>query len=192
MKPRGFTIIQMGLAVAALGLLTALALAAKGYLEDVDERAFQRGVAQTTALWEKRANQELADAQAEIERLRTLKDAAARAHQAELHQAAQDYEKRRAENERSKDRFVADVRAGRVVLRDPGRTAPPACPQAGGGAGSAPAAPVAGGDDAKGGGLSGEAAEFLLGEAARANAVVDQLTLAQRELRSTWEACKAR
>ena len=177
-RQAGFGYIELGMAVAALVALAALAWAVKSYIDGVDERGYQRGVEETTATYAKRDNEALRAAidakEKALARVRQLEDANA----AEVTAAATEYQRRLADVRATHDRFVAGVRAGTIRLRDPGnpggaaRCAGGAAPQAGPGAG--------GRDGAAGGELSGAAAEFLLGETARADAVVRQLQACQR------------
>lgn len=100
---------------------------------------------------------------------------------------AQDYEKELGDAKRSKDRALADARAGRLRLRDPGSAS---CPSGGG---VLPAAATASGerDGVARGELSGAAdpvlstaaTDFLVGLAGEADETVKQLSACQALVR---------
>lgn len=172
------TYVKLGLAVG-LVVLTGLAL---WFTYDAGHDA---GTSKEKAAWQKREIVQQQTYAAELKRLRDLKDGQLAALQAENDKAIENYEKKRREhaNERAKnERFAADLRAGRLVLRDPGR---PAAGEACGGQGPAGAPAIADGDGpaAQPRGLSSELASFLWAEAARADEVIEdlesRLTLAQ-------------
>jgi hypothetical protein len=189
---RGFA-VPPWLIIGLIVLVAAWAAFAyvKGTVEDYGKARFAAGEQEERAKWLDREQKQLREHAAEVDRLRKDKDAAAAKHLADLAAAHSDHEKRRAANEADKKRFMDDVRAGRVVLRDPGAK-PAACPAPRGGEGSTVDAALVGGDGAESGRLSLQLTEFLFSEAARADAIVDQLKLAQDELRAMYEACKNR
>jgi len=82
------------------------------------------------------------------------------------------------------NRTIAELRAGLVRLRDPGRqhqSNPGVVPERG---------PGDSGCNGKAGSeLSGETSEFLVSEATRANKIVLQLTACQKELTTTIKTC---
>jgi hypothetical protein len=127
-----------------------------------------------------RDNKALAEAAAKIKQLEEERAAREKQHAAEVAKIDAEGQRRVKDAQATKDRFIADVRAGRIVLRDPG--AHNACPDGGGGGAGAPAPGAGVGDGAGAGQLSGAAVEFLLGEAARADQVVERLTACQRIL----------
>lgn len=176
--------------LVVLGLIAAIVYGVKSYVDGERQIAYQAGEKTERALWQKRESEELAAANTEILRLKSALDEQAQRHINELAAAGADYENKRRENEARSDRFIGDVMSGRIVLRDPGRTA--GRQGAGPGAGNAAAGTVGAGDAAAGAALSLEATRFLWGEASLADAIVDQLTLAQREYRSLYEVCKKR
>jgi hypothetical protein len=185
-RERGFGTEQIVLAIVAVGALVALIWALSAFIESVDRKAYDRGQSEERAKWQARESKELTQANAEIARLQSAYVALSKQQSAEVAAAQQAHQNKLKEVRDAKDLFIADVRAGRVVLRDPGRAA--SC-QGSGDAGAQPAAAVAGSNAASGGQLSVEASEFLLGLAGEADEVAAQLALAQRELAAMFKAC---
>ncbi len=182
--------VYLAAAVAILGLLSGMAYLAKAYLDGVDERAHQRGIAEERARWQSRESAELAQANGAIAFLNDAYRKREAAFALELNKHSQAYQEGRRRAQAQHDRDLAAVRDG-FRLRDPAAAPATACQ---GGGGSGPAAPgtAAGGPDAAGrGDLSREATEFLLGEANRADAVVDKLHRLQGLVTSYWQACGA-
>ena len=134
------------------------------------------GETEQDAKWQERENVELKTANAKILELTTK----ARADEAKaaIAQAAisEDYEGKLKNVQDDKDKFVSDVRAGRIVLRIP---QPAAAKRAGGGASSQAAASPGQCDGEARGELPREVTEFLYGEAGRADSIVEQLTACQ-------------
>ncbi|MDR2188922.1 MAG: lysis protein [Azonexus sp.] len=157
----------------ALALMAALALGVYTAVSSIYEagRGFERG------LWQAREAEELIAANAEIARLVTAARAAEQAHSAAMAAAALSYQEKITHETHRRDRVIADLRNGALRLRDPG----PAT--TGQNAACDPAAQTstaaAGGDDPPAPGLSRPTAEFLVGEAARADAVAVQLAACQ-------------
>lgn len=199
MRHAGFTQLQMIGGVVALGLLTALFFGVRSYINGVDERAFQRGAAETTAEWEERELAQQQEYAAEIDRLHEEKSAQAGRFIDAMAEADAKYaqsKKENADEKRRNDRIAADLRAGQLVLRDPGRAKAPAAGQADSGKGLActPAAGASDGAAAEPGELSADVSEFLWGEANRADEVVndleDQLTFAQDTISAYYRLAK--
>lgn len=180
MRQRGFGYLEIVVAIAIIG---AIATAAVGLYSE----GKQAGQAAERVQWEKRANDELADANrklaAALKRNRELEEDFNR----ELAQASGAYEKGIKDAQLQKDRFIAGVRAGSIVLRDPGR---PAGGEGDRRAGPDTAAAATVPDGTSGCRLSPEAGEFLWSEAARANQLAAKLTLAQRVIVAYYEACR--
>lgn len=176
MRQRGYTVL-----LAGLGAAVAIGLMIFTYHEG--RRA---GAAAERAKWQAREIVQQQAYDAERERLRKEKDAQLAQLQGRLAEADVDFEKMREAHRHEKarnDRVSADIRAGRLVLRDPGAPAPS---EARGGEGGNRAAPAGGGDGEAGGKpcrLSSGLTEFLWTEAARADQVIteleEQLHLAQ-------------
>jgi hypothetical protein len=174
------------------GAVLALVLLIVGiniYLDGRDKQNQVIGEERERGKWQKREAKQVADYQAEIERVRLQRDGEAARFNAAIAAAAAKHRKEVANAKRKSDRFVADVRAGRVVLRDPGRSATAECPAGGGGETAGASAP-GGGNGAAAAGLSLEAQEFLWSEAGRADGVVEQLGLAQSVITAYYELCK--
>jgi prophage endopeptidase len=138
------------------------------------------GVTSERLVWQKRSNVELASVNAEILRLTEKARLDERRHNDQLAAAAAFYEQEKKRALEAKDRAIADLRAGALRLRDPHATACPSSPGTAGGATTSPGER----DGGAPGRLSREAAEFLLGEATRANEVVHQLAACQAVVRS--------
>lgn len=134
------------------------------------------GQAAERQAWQARELEQQQAYAAELAKLRAEKDAELGRLQGDLAKAEENYEiqKRRAANEKARnDRIAADVRAGRLVLRDPGAPAGEAC-SGPGPAGPATASP-GDGPPPQPGQLSSELAGFLWSEAARADEVIEDL-----------------
>ena len=178
----------MRYAAAALVLIlavTGLLFAWRGYTTHLDAQGYARGVAETTAAYVKRDNAQLQAAltalhAAEV-RARTVEDEQAAA----LARAKAAYTKG-IEDER---KALARMRAGTLVLRDPGRQTGPGATLGSGITASTPGPARCGDDGAARAGLSAEGAEFLVSEAGRADTVVRQLTLCQARVVSDLAAC---
>lgn len=143
------------------------------------------GSAAQDAKWQARENTELKAANQKIIDLTQ----AARAQEAEnaANQAAiaEAYEGKLQNVQNDKDKFVSDVRAGRIVLRIP--TA--AARNAGRGSTSAPNAAARKCDGPAQGELPREVTEFLFGEASRADAYTEQLTSCQAVVIEMQRSC---
>lgn len=133
------------------------------------------GAAGERVVWQERANTELASANAEILRLENQARTQEAKHTAALATISKRNleEKQRVETQHQAD--IVAVRAGTLVLRDPGAATVDACASAAG----TPGASAGGRDGGAGGQLSGAAAEFLLAEAERADVTARQLAAAQ-------------
>lgn len=169
--------------IAALGMLTALAFGAIRYVNGVDAKAFERGRKQAEAAYAQRDNEALRSAHAEIDRLNLR----IRAQEDQLTAKGAEIDQRRQKEiddaRAQRERDIVAVRAG-FRLRDPGCAgSATGIPGSAGSSGRAPATAPGVGDDAARCRLSGEATEFLLGEADRADEVVRQLGAAQELIR---------
>lgn len=138
------------------------------------------GETKQDAKWQARENVELNAANAKIIELTTK--ARATEAQAAIDQAAisESYEGKLKNVQDDKDKFVSDVRAGRIVLRIP---QPTAAKRASGGASSQTATSTSQCDGEARGELPREVTEFLYGEAGRADSIVEQLTACQALVR---------
>lgn len=182
MRQRGFGYLELVIVAAIIVALGAAAV-------ELYSTGKETGKQEERAAWLARDNEQLRDAQAalkaEQDKVRALEAKAIN----DLAAADKDNRKRLADEQKKHDDFIAGVRAGRIVLRDPGKPAagPQACP------GGAPAAaPAAGQPDGAGGArLSGEASEFLWSEAERANLIAVKLTYAQKIIAAYYAACSS-
>lgn len=139
------------------------------------------GETKQDAKWQARENVELNAANAKIMELTTK--ARATEAQAAIDQSAisESYEGKLKNVQDDKDKFVSDVRAGRIVLRIPARAS--AARSAGSGASSQTATSTSKCDGEARGELPREVTEFLYGEAGRADSIVEQLTACQALVR---------
>lgn len=187
-RDRGFTMVQLGLALAIIVALGVIGYLVKSYLDGVDKKAFDRGVAEERAKWQGRESEELARANLAIGFLNEQYRKREAAFALEINGLAAKHEEERRNAKIRHDRDVAAVRDG-FRLRDPG--AATACESPGGGA-TAPAVATTGQPDAaRGGELSAEASGFLLAEANRADAVVEKLHEVQNLAMAYWKSCGA-
>jgi prophage endopeptidase len=131
----------------------------------------------TEATWQAREAAEQAKAAQRISDLNREARAQERRHAEALAAISAGYQAKLQRNEDDKNRVIADLRARAVRLSIPAR-----CPAPRGGAGDA-AASAGGRDGAARAELSDEAAQFLVGEASRADAIVHQLTACQAVVR---------
>lgn len=138
-------------------------------------------------IWQERESEQLRLANAEIVRLNDEARALEQAGAKRIATLAEQHEKEKARAKANHDKFLDDLLAGRIRLYDPGRTASAgACPSAA----SATAATAGGGDGEARSELSPALARFLVGEAQRADEVVQQLTLAQGVIEEDRRICK--
>jgi Tfp pilus assembly protein PilE len=201
MRQRGFGTVELVIAAVILGLLVSAAVVAHHWHAAAIAAARAAGADEERLKWEARERVQQQAYAAEIERLRRASDAELAKLQGDLATAQGKFMASRKEHEHEKatnDAFQRDLRAGRIVLVDPGGT--PAG-QAGGGNGCPGAATAPGGDGAHEPGacrLSGELAAFLFSEADRADGLiedlVERLTLAQDVVTAYYriaQACRA-
>lgn len=160
-----------------IGIALAIVAATAGALWWTYSSGESAGRSAERAAWQAREIKQQQAYAAEVERLRQEKDAQAERLLADLAAADQRYNKTKEDHAREKsknDRFAADIRAGRLVLRDSGRAA---AGEVRGGEGPAGAAAACRGDGktAEPGELSTELSGFLWAEAARADEVIEDL-----------------
>lgn len=130
--------------------------------------------------WQAKEGKELIAANALIVVLETQARAAERAHATAISTISTTYQGKLTHAETQRKADVAAARSGAIRLFDPGASAQSACASGGG-----EAVTRAGGrDGGEGAGLSPDAAEFLLSEANRADAIVEQLTSCQAVVRA--------
>lgn len=125
--------------------------------------------------WMEKENKELTSANAEIMRLESEARLKEHAHAEAVNEVAATYQGEINASDAKIAGLVAAVRDGAIRLSDPGARPESACS---GGSAKTPAS-AGGGNGKAGAELSGQAAEFLLGEAGRADKVVKQLTACQ-------------
>lgn len=182
--------VKLGL---VLGIVLALAASVRWVVGEVEEgkrAAYDAGRKEALLEVAQRDNKNLAEARAEIDRLRNQAQEQ-EAHHAEAMVALDEEATRRvADAEARKEQFVSDVVSGRLRLFDrAARRADAGCPGSGG---SSPRTAVAAGSvgDAAGGAeLSPALAGFLVSEAGRANKVVAKVTYLQGVVREYLATC---
>ena len=170
--------IPTGLMIKAGLYLAAVAALAGGlwYLHHkIDADGYQRGLRETSAVYEKRDREARAAADAEIGALRAAKDKAESESRAAVQSITQKLEKDRNDANRT----IADLN-GRIAagfrLRDPYAIGTAA--SCNGGVSTA-AASAAGSGGAGGGEFSEQVTQFLVSEAGRADQVARQLAACQ-------------
>lgn len=173
---------QRGFGYVHIAVVLAMAAAIGFGVRWIYSAGVQAGTDRERAAWQKRELEQQRSYQAELERQRRAKDDEIGRLQGNLATADKRYQAKKEEADREKtrsDRFIADVRAGRIVLIDPGGAAGG---QPGGGAGTASAATAGGCDGAprEPGRLSPELGAFLFSEADRADEVITDLEVQLR------------
>ncbi|HYN54412.1 MAG TPA: lysis system i-spanin subunit Rz [Methylotenera sp.] len=125
--------------------------------------------------WQQRENKELVDANTLIISLQTAARNDEHANALALNKISTSYQKELQNADIEKDKFIADVRAGRIVLRQPITRSE----KSSGGITAEALAAASGHNGETDAELSRETSEFLYSEATRANKVVEQLTACQ-------------
>ena len=188
MRQRGFAIPpQLIVAGLAVLLVAALIGVAAWYVEGQKRQAYSAGQQAERAAWQSLESAKLLAANKRIRALEAERAAREAAHADALAAIDREKSKEVANVEARKERFVSDVVAGRIRLFDPGARS---CPRGGGDEGAAPRAGAGVGDGEGGGELSGPLAQFLIGEAARADKVVVRLSACQRILEEDRKVCR--
>ncbi|MDR2838111.1 MAG: lysis protein [Azonexus sp.] len=141
------------------------------------ERQFALGQQAERAVWLDRENTELASANARIIKLEENARATERAHAQSMAAASAQYQESLQHEKATKDRVIADLRAGALRLRFP--AANTAGERADGDTTAALGPSAAGCDGGAGGELSLAVAEFFVGLASEADEVVHQLAACQ-------------
>ena len=138
----------------------------------IEWRGHRNGVREAKLEAEQLDNATLREANRALDALHRQVERQERDHAAELAKLAGSHLREVRNVEVQRDRALADLRAGRLRLRDPGAVAEPGCeaPMP-----AAPAGTAGSGLAAQGGGLSDRSAEFLLRQASRADAIVGEL-----------------
>lgn len=154
--------------LAAIGAAVLVAVGGHLGIKHLERVSYDAGAATERAKWtaqiEKSAN----------EALQHSRDTE-RAANERIAKINQQHEQELKNAQSTHDRFVADLYAGRIRLRDSHAAACPA-------AGDATSAAAPGSDGAVRGELSPEAARFLWGEAERADRLADSLRAAQETI----------
>lgn len=173
--------------VVLLGAITGLVVAWDNYTTGLDEKGYDRGVAESTAAYTKRDNVRLQRVLAELKTAQAKAKALEEQYAAAQATADANYKRGVKDGQAKTAARIAAARAGDLKLRDPGNQGGtgPACnpgPAKGetattaAGGNAAPAGQLPGSD---GGILSAEASTFLLALTGEADEVVKQLTAAQ-------------
>lgn len=188
MKQRGFLSPNM---LIGLGIVAALALAVWGvntYLNNVEQRGYDRGVAVTSAAVRERDNTVL---QGALRRVNALQDQA-RKQEAEsalaIDKIAKQLAQEKANGKKVADSVAADIASGRLMRRDDAFTRGSAA-VGGGSASGAPGAAARGGDGAAPCKLSESAERSVLAIGADADEVAKQLAGAQAVIVEYQRTC---
>jgi hypothetical protein len=128
--------------------------------------------------WQGKANKELADVNTKYAELQTKYREKERQFAVDQAAIAEKYRKEREDNDRKKNAVIAGLRSRAIVLRDPGSA------QSCGSSPGEATAPAPGSDGKAGTELSPELAQFLVGEADRADGIVKQLAACQEIVES--------
>lgn len=161
--------------LAALLAGIALAAAAAGAIYTYGEHQFGLGETTERAAWLKRENTELTAANALIKKQEDQARATEREHALALAGVSAQYQEDLKHEKTKADRVIGDLRRGALRLRIPAT-----CPDAARDGGAAATGAGSGGRDGETRAeLSGAAAEFLVGLASEADAIVLQLTACQ-------------
>ena len=160
--------------VVLIVVCTAAFHAFTSYVERQEEQAYERGRQEVIAKYETRDHAALQKALADVQQLEQQARDKEKAHQQALDKIATQLAKEKADAKKQRESDIAGVRAGTIVLRDPGATTACAAPS-GAGATGATVASGPGSGAAAGGGLSPAATEFLFNLVNDADEVVRQL-----------------
>lgn len=186
---RGFGLLELGMAIAALALLSSIVWGVKSYLDGIRTTADKAGYDRAIGEVAKRDNKALLDAQARVKLLQGEKEALERKAANNQAEISANYQRGLQDGKVRTDRFIADVHAGRIVLRDAGGRAAGAALGAGSEGGGA-AAGAGGRDGATGCQLSTAASGFLLGLTGEADDLARQLTACQALIVKDREICR--
>lgn len=168
-------------------VVIAAALGALWYAyTTVDGRGYDRGKAETVASYQARDNKALQEALTKVAALEAEARAQAAAHEIELDKIRRKNRKETEDAKRQHDTDLAAVRAGTLQLRDPGSTGRTQCDHSPAGT---PGATAGRGDGASAGGLSDEAAGFLLQLVHDADRNTRQLADAQAVIEAQRRTC---
>lgn len=156
--------VILGVVIAWLGSVVSV-----GY--------WQNGVGKESerVLWQARENKEVTDSNDFIIRNYAVNLALERQGAQDLNKTSIDLQEKLKNEKAKNDYYVAGVRNGTIILRQPVTRSE----KAGGSISSEVIASASGRDGETGAELSRETAEFLLGESERANQIVQQLTACQ-------------
>jgi len=186
-RERGFLLPFAFPTWAIYAVVLAAALGALWYAySTIDGRGYARGKSETVAEYAKRDNQALRDSLAKVATLEADARDRTMAHETELDKIRKKTRQETANAKRQHDADLVAVRAGTLQLRDPGHPAGTQCDQR---AGPAPSATAGLGDGAAAGGLSEEAAGFLLQLVHDADRNTRQLTDAQQVIEAQRRTC---
>ena len=114
--------ILLGLVIGIIVALTFLVHAVTSYVDDVDAKAYQRGVEQQKAADAKAVNDKLQKALARVAELEAEKAKREAEHAAVIAEIDAKGQKEVANAKARSDRFIDDVHAGRIRLFDPRRS----------------------------------------------------------------------
>jgi len=130
-------------------------------------------------IWQGKANKELSDANAEIQRLNDVARATEQKNAAAQAQIVASYEQEKQNDVSAKDILISQLRAGTLQLRDPGATS---CVQTCGSVAGQVTSSTSGNNDRAPGELSEQFAEFLIQQDSLADEIVGQLQACQKQI----------
>lgn len=193
MRSRGFSGIEIiGALLAAAALAGAIAGGihlVTSYIEGERQAGHDAGRKAALLEVEQRDNEKLLEANAEILRLGKLAADLQQQLGKSLASIDATYRKGVHDGNAKADAVIADIHAGRLVLRDPGTgEARSGSPGGGGGAVPAAAGDPAVGDGAQGAPLSARLSDFLVRQFSGADNDLKQLTAAQDGITALTEA----
>lgn len=156
--------IILGVLIAWIGSLVSV-----GY--------WQNGVGEESerVIWQGKENKEIKDANAKILELTYTARDKENKHNVALNDVSKTYQEKLTNVDIEKDKFIAGVRNGTIVLRQPATRSE----KAGGSIGSETIASASGRDGEARAELYDTTSEFLLSESARADKIVEQLNACQ-------------
>jgi hypothetical protein len=182
--------VKLGLILAIVLSLAGSVVWVKSEYDQAITAAKESERAKTLLETARRDNEQLAQARAEIDRLRAKVVVQEAEHQQRMVEMDQKATRELANERKRRDDFIGDVAAGRIRLFDPAaRRADAECPSGGVETEAKDIATGRVGNGARGAELSGALASFLGSEANRADQVVHKVAYLQGVIREYMKVC---